>query len=202
MRVRRAVPDRAVTMKLGFVDAVPDEGGLGVDESVRRAGVLVAEGLDAIEVSCNVMRRPSDSAREYVAVDTRRAAADLLVHRLAKPPAEEAYFGAWAEALRRSVDTTIVLVGGLRRSSTMERLLEAGTCDFVALARPFIREPRLVRRLEAGKELADCTSCNLCLTHEGHHALRCWRVPRRRLVQHALFRFRGGFQSGIPVERR
>jgi 2,4-dienoyl-CoA reductase-like NADH-dependent reductase (Old Yellow Enzyme family) len=189
-------------MKLGFVDAVPDEGGLAVDEAVRRAGLLVAEGLDAVEVSCNVMRAPTDSARRYVAVDTRRAAADLLVHRLGKPPAGEAYFGPWAEALRRHVDTTIVLVGGLRRRSTMERLLASGTCDFVALARPFIREPQLVRRLEAGKELADCTSCNLCLTHEGHHALRCWRVPRRRLLQHALFRLGGGFHSGIPIERR
>ncbi len=201
-RVRRALPDRAVTMKLGFVDAVPDAGGLEVDETVRRAGALVAEGLDAVEVSCNVMRHPTDSARQYVAVGTRRAAADLLVHRLGKPPAEEAYFGPWAEALRRRVDTTIVLVGGLRRRSTMERLLASGTCDFVALARPFIREPRLVRRLEAGKELADCTSCNLCLTHEGYHALRCWRVPRRRLLQHALFRLGGGFDSGIPIKRR
>jgi 2,4-dienoyl-CoA reductase-like NADH-dependent reductase (Old Yellow Enzyme family) len=201
-RVRRALPDRAVTMKLGFVDAVPEAGGLGVDETVRRAGVLVAEGLDAVEVSCNVMRHPTDSARQYVAVGTRRAAADFLVHRLGKPPADEGYFAPWADALRRRVDTTIVLVGGLRRRSTMERLLASGTCDFVALARPFIREPRLVQRLEAGKELADCTSCNLCLTHEGYHALRCWRVPRRRLLEHALYRLGGGFDSGIPIKRR
>ena len=44
-----------------------------------------------------------------------------------------------------------------------------------------------------GREGIACTSCNLCLAHEGHHALRCWRVPRRRLLQHALYRFGGGF---------
>ena len=99
--------------------------------------------------------------------------------------------------------TPIVLVGGLRRRSTMERLLASGTCDFVALSRPFIREPQLVRALEAGeKEIADCTSCNLCLTHEGYHSLRCWRVPRRRLIQHAAFRFKGGFKHGMPTKRR
>ena len=60
-RVRAAVPrTRGLSMKLGFVDAVP--GGLNLDESVPRAARLVAAGLDAIEVSSNVMRGYADSA--------------------------------------------------------------------------------------------------------------------------------------------
>jgi 2,4-dienoyl-CoA reductase-like NADH-dependent reductase (Old Yellow Enzyme family) len=202
-RVRAAVPpERAVTMKLGLVDAVPEAGGLALAESVPRAARLVAAGLDALEVSCNVMRRPTDSAAAYVAVDTRRAAEDLLVHRLGKPPHAEAYFLPWARALRAQVETGIVLVGGLRTRATMESLLRAGDCDFVALARPFIREPALVRSFAAGREGVACVSCNLCLTHEGHHALRCWRVPRRRLLQHAAYRFSGGFARGPTLGLR
>ena len=88
-----------------------------------------------------------------------------------------------------------MLVGGLRRRETMEAVLADGTCDLVAMARPFIRQPDLVRRLDAGQEaIAECTSCNLCLTHEGHHSLRCWRTPKRRLLQHAVYRFGGGFE--------
>lgn len=203
-RVRAAVPrELALTMKIGFVDAVPEEGGLSLAESVPRAVRLVEAGLDGIEVSCNVMRRPTDSAASYVAVGTRRAVEDLLVHRIGRPPHPEAYFLPWARALRERAETRIVLVGGLRRRETMEALLRDGECDFVALARPFIREPDLVRSLARGRTgQVACTSCNLCLTHEGHHALRCWRVPRRRLVQHAVYRFTGGFERSPTLGLR
>lgn len=198
-RIRAAVPDEAaVTMKLGFVDAAPEETKLELTESVPRAAKLVAAGLDALEVSCNVMRLPTDSAAAYVAVDTPRAVRDLLVHRIGRAPHPEAYFLPWARALREQVDTTVVLVGGMRRLATIESLVGSGECDFVALARPFIREPALVRSFRGGAAQADCTSCNLCLGHEGHHSLRCWRMPRRRLAQHALYRFTGGFRRG-PV---
>jgi 2,4-dienoyl-CoA reductase-like NADH-dependent reductase (Old Yellow Enzyme family) len=198
-RIRSAVPRHvAVTMKLGFVDAAPELPKLELPESVPRAAKLVAAGLDALEVSCNVMRRPTDSAAAYVAVDAPRAARDLLVNRVGRRPHPEAYFLPWARALREHVDTTVVLVGGMRRLATIESLVGGGECDFVALARPFIREPGLVRVFAGGAAQAACTSCNLCLGHEGHHSLRCWRVPRRRLAQHALYRLMGGFRRG-PV---
>lgn len=200
--VRSAVPPGfPVTLKLGFVDAVP--GGLSLDESVARAARLVEAGVDAVEVSCNLMRAPTDSARQYVAVDARRAVADLLVHRVLQPPGAEAYFAPWARALRAHVPTQIVLVGGIRRTQTARSLLESGTADFIALARPLIREPDLVAQIADGREgRFDCTSCNLCLQHEGHHALRCWRTPRRRLLQHAAYRFSGGFRRApvTPVQ--
>lgn len=192
--VREAVgPGVPVTMKLGMVDAVP--GGLGLEESVPRAARVVAAGLDALEISSNVMRVGADSAKQYVAVDRRRAAEDLLLHRLHKSAAPEAYFVPWARAVRAAVDTTIVAVGGMRRTETMEAVVASGDADFVALARPLIREPDLAAQIAAGRSgRVDCTSCNLCLMHEGHHSLRCWRTPRRRLLQHALFRARGGLR--------
>jgi 2,4-dienoyl-CoA reductase-like NADH-dependent reductase (Old Yellow Enzyme family) len=193
--VRAAVPpELPVTAKLGLVDAVP--GGLGLDESVPRAAAVVGAGVAALELSSNVMQRPTDSAKQYVAVDRRRAFDDLLVHRLLSGPAPEAYFLPWARRLREEVSTTIVLVGGLRRRETMERILREGDAEFVALSRPLIREPDLVRRLAEGRTgRVDCTSCNLCLMHEGHHSLRCWRIPRRRLLEHAAHRVSGRFRD-------
>ena len=192
--VRSAVPaTMSVTMKLGMVDAVP--GGLGLEESIPRARRLVAEGLDGIEVSSNVMRLATDSARQYVAVDRRRALEDLLLHRLHKGPEAEAYFVPWAQRLRAEVDTTIIAVGGMRRTETMGAVIASGHADFVALARPLIREPDLVAQIAAGRTgRVDCTSCNICLMHEDHHTLRCWRTPKRRLVHHAAFRLSGGFK--------
>jgi 2,4-dienoyl-CoA reductase-like NADH-dependent reductase (Old Yellow Enzyme family) len=192
--VRAAVPaDLPVTMKLGVVDAVP--GGLELDESVDRAERLVGLGLNGLEVSCNVMRAATDSAHRYVAVGPRRSVEDLLLHRGLAPGAAEAYFLPWARAVRRRVTTPLILVGGLRRVQTMETILRNGEADFVALARPLIREPDLVARLRDGRTgQVACTSCNLCLEHEGRHGLRCWRTPRRRLLEHALIRLRGGLR--------
>jgi 2,4-dienoyl-CoA reductase-like NADH-dependent reductase (Old Yellow Enzyme family) len=201
--VRSAVPQGfPVTMKMGLVDAVP--GGVDLTESVRRAAVLVAAGVDAIEVSSGLMQAPTDSAKAYVAVDRRRALGDLLFHRILAKPTPEAYFRDWARALRAGVETTVILVGGLRTTETMRDVLTSGDADFLAMARPLIREPDIVRQIESGREgHVACTSCNLCLMHEGHHSLRCWRVPRRRLLEHAAYRISGGFAVAdvIPVQR-
>ena len=193
--VRREVPaGMAVTVKLGLQDAVP--GGMALDEGVRRGEALAAAGADAIEVSCNAMRLPSDSAKEYVAVGPARALRDGLLHRLLSAPQPEAYFLPAARELRKRTRVPIILVGGMRLPTTMETILERGEADFVALARPFIREPDLVVKLAQGRRgPVECTSCNLCLMHESHHSLRCWRVPRRRLFEHAIFRLRGGLRE-------
>jgi 2,4-dienoyl-CoA reductase-like NADH-dependent reductase (Old Yellow Enzyme family) len=193
--VRDAVPTTvAVTVKLGLEDAVP--GGMPLSEGVRRGQALAAAGADAIEVSCNAMRLPSDSAKEYVAVGPRRALGDLLLHRVLSGPHPEAYFLEPARQLKERIDKPVIVVGGMRRPATMESILERGDADFIAMARPFIREPDLVVRLAEGRRSAvACTSCNLCLMHESHHSLRCWRVPRRRLLEHALYRVRGGLDE-------
>jgi 2,4-dienoyl-CoA reductase-like NADH-dependent reductase (Old Yellow Enzyme family) len=194
-RVRAAVPpELPVTIKLGMVDAVP--GGLELDESIARVVRLSGTGIDALEVSVNVMGLATDSVRKYVAVGPRRAAGDFLIHRVFGTPADEAYFVPWARAVRPTVSLPLIVAGGMRRVQTMERIVRAGDADFVALARPLIREPDLVNRIASGRTaVADCTSCNICLMHEGHHSLRCWRTPRARLLKHAIYRLRGGFRG-------
>jgi 2,4-dienoyl-CoA reductase-like NADH-dependent reductase (Old Yellow Enzyme family) len=195
------VPDDfPVTMKIGFADASED--GLTVGESVDRAGKAVALGIDGIEVSIGVMQAPTDSANTYVAVDRKRALQDWLVHRLFASPNPEAYFRPWAKQLKQSVDTPVMLAGGMRATETMSEIVSSGDADFVAMARPFIREPDIVAQIAAGRTgRVDCTSCNLCLRHEGHHSLRCWRTPRRRLLQHAVYRFSGGLRRGLMRTR-
>jgi len=201
-RVRDVVSeDRALIMKMGLVDFVPGQPGLELSESLPRAQLLIDAGLDGFEVSVNVTSLVSASVKPYVGIDRRRAAEDLLFHRLWKDPGEEAYFRSWARAMRERVDTKIVLVGGLRRTQTMEDVLESGDADFIAMARPFIREPDLANKVAAGRTgLVDCVSCNICLMHEGHHPLQCWRIPRRRLLRHALYRFTGGLKRGELVD--
>jgi 2,4-dienoyl-CoA reductase-like NADH-dependent reductase (Old Yellow Enzyme family) len=185
-------PELALTMKLGFRD-IAGEPGLEIDDAIAGAKRIAAAGLDAIEVSSNLMSDyVSASIRAYVAVTRRRALRDLLFHRLHRSEEPEAYFLPFAKRLRGQVDAKIVLVGGLRRTETMERILESGDADFISMARPFIREPDLVRKLEAGRTgPVACVSCNMCLMHEDVHGLRCWRMPRKRILEHARHRLSG-----------
>lgn len=200
--VRASVPQGfPVTMKVGMFDAVA--GGLGLEETLPRAAKLVAAGLDAIEVSCGLMDAPTDSANTYVAVGPKRAAEDLLLHRMIGSPRPEGYFRPYARALKAELDAKVILVGGMRSTSMMRDVIASGDADFVAMARPLIREPDLPAQIRQGREgLVDCTSCNLCLIHEGHHPLQCWRTPRIRLLQHAIYRLGGGFRRAEVIPTR
>jgi 2,4-dienoyl-CoA reductase-like NADH-dependent reductase (Old Yellow Enzyme family) len=196
--IRAQVPsDKGLTMKVGLADLVDEPGGLTIADGLDGVERFVAAGLDGVEVSSNLMSDyVSASIRAYVAVDRKRALQDLLLHRLHRSGEPEAYFLPFADALRARVDTRIILVGGMRRLATIESLLRSGRADFASMARPFIREPDLVQRMQSGSQISPaCVSCNICLMHDEHHALRCWRVPRRNLIKHAIYRFSGGFKG-------
>lgn len=185
------------TMKVGLADLVDEPGGLTPVAAVAGVRSFVAAGLDGVEVSSNLMSDyVSASIRGYIAVDRRRAVEDLLFHRLFKAAEPEGYFLPFAEAVRGSVDTAVILVGGMRRVDTISEIIDSGRADFISMARPFIREPDLAIRLANGQQLgAECVSCNICLMHDEHHPLRCWRIPRMNLLRHARYRLTGGFKS-------
>lgn len=70
----------------------------------------------------------------------------------------------------------LMLVGGVRKLSEMETMLESGQADFLSMSRPFIREPFLAKRLQEGKaHQASCISCNKCFAAVFNHLpLRCY----------------------------
>ena len=70
----------------------------------------------------------------------------------------------------------LMVVGGLRRVDHMEEVLANDQADFISMARPFIREPALVRRIREGKtDVAACESCNKCLAAiANNQPVRCF----------------------------
>ena len=188
-RVRAAVGAALpVTARIGIADSV--EHGLTVEESVARVKRLCDRGLDAVEVSLGVMSSYLQNVRPYVGVTPARALGAGLIHRLFAPQVAEAYYRPYAQAVKRALDIPVILVGGVRTTDTMADVIESGDADFVALARPFIREPDLANKLAAGRRgLVDCVSCNICLGHDGTDELRCWRKSWRSLAYHAYARY-------------
>ncbi|MCY4103945.1 MAG: NADH:flavin oxidoreductase [bacterium] len=182
--VRSAVgSDLPVTARLSVEDSVA--GGLQRDESLARARGLAERGIDGFETTYGVMRSYFENIRPYVAVDRAQAWRNLLVQRARQPAGAEAYYRPFARAVKEASGLPVILVGGVRTTETMTDILASGDADFLAIARPFIREPDLVRKLEAGRTGGvACVSCNMCLAHDGYDPLQCWRDNPRNVAVH------------------
>jgi 2,4-dienoyl-CoA reductase-like NADH-dependent reductase (Old Yellow Enzyme family) len=78
---------------------------------------------------------------------------------------QEAYFLPGAEVIKEKTNTTVILVGGLKSFSEIEEVLTSKAADFIAMCRPFIRQPDLpdLWRSGEGPDKAECISCNACL---------------------------------------
>jgi 2,4-dienoyl-CoA reductase-like NADH-dependent reductase (Old Yellow Enzyme family) len=78
---------------------------------------------------------------------------------------QEAYFLPGAKALKEKMNTTVILVGGLKSFSKIEEVLNSKAADFVSMSRPLIRQPDLpiLWRSGEGPDKAECISCNACL---------------------------------------
>lgn len=189
--MRAAVGDDfPITNKIGLWDYVPN--GLPVEEGRATVTMMDNAGVDAIEISAGLMSPKAESAARYVGVTRRRALQDKLLHRVLAAPVKEAYYREEARRHRATARGKTILVGGVRTIEFMSEVIEEGSADFVSLARPFIREPDLVRQIERGRTgMVDCVSCNICLMHEGSVPLKCWRESNVDLIKHAWARIRG-----------
>ncbi len=187
--IRAAVgPDMPITARYGLADSGP--GQLQLDEGLARLRVLAARGLNAVEPTYGLMTTYHENIRPYVAVTPARALQDWVLPRLWQPAQPEAYYLPFAKAVKAALDIPVILVGGIRSTGQMMRILRAGDADFLAAARPFIREPNFPRSLKAGRQgLLDCVSCNICLEHDGTDALKCWRKKPTDLAIHAYQQF-------------
>lgn len=148
--IRRAVGDHyPVTMKINCEDYV--DSGLQLEDSVSAIKGLALLGLDAVEISGGLLTSsPTTSSVRVGRFDT---------------PAKEAWYREAAKAVREHTKIPIMLVGGLRSFSVGEGLLAEGLIDFVAMSRPLLREPALLKRWAAGDlRKAECISCNKCFT--------------------------------------
>ena len=93
-----------------------------------------------------------------------------------------------ARKIREAVECSLVLVGGLRRRAQLQALVAEGF-ELVAMARPLIMEPDLVRRMERGEtDASRCEPCNLCVAemNDNHTGMRCPKIVSRTHRTHAV----------------
>lgn len=130
--VRSAIgADKVLSVKLNSADF--QKGGLSQAESLDIALALEAEGIDLLEISGGNYESPAQLGYAPAQSNTR-----------------DAYFLAYAEALRQRSTLPLMLTGGLRDVHVMNRILDAGVVDVVGMARPFAMNPNLPKSLLAG----------------------------------------------------
>lgn len=153
-RVGRSFP---VMVKINSEDFL--QGGFTVEEVVKVARMLEKLGIDAIEMSGGTFQ-----------------SGEFIPSRVGTSKSEEreVYYREAAEAFKKEIGIPLILVGGFLSFNVAEEAVKAGLADYIAVSRPLIREPRLVKRWASGdRTKASCISCNKCfstlLTEEALH---------------------------------
>jgi 2,4-dienoyl-CoA reductase-like NADH-dependent reductase (Old Yellow Enzyme family) len=143
--VRQAVgPDYPVLIKLNAQDFV--ENGLSLEDAIRVGMLLEENGIDAIELSGGLLNNPN-VLRTHISSE-----------------AGEAYLQNEARAFKEKIKVPLILVGGIRSYNVAHQLIDQGVADYISMCRPFICEPDLVNRWQAGNVTkAACISCNNCV---------------------------------------
>lgn len=139
--------DYPVLIKLNCSDFV--EGGLEPEEALAAGILLEKAGIDAIELTGGLLRT------SLMGPSPSRAGINS--------PAKEAYHQTEARAFKNRLDLPLILIGGIRSFEKAQDLVSEGVADYIALCRPLIREPDLIKRWQAGdRRPAECKSDNLC----------------------------------------
>ncbi len=138
--------DFPVMFKLSAQDFV--ENGIELSESAEIARRLANDGIDAIQVSaCCSISNPDKHCTKSMIVKEKH----------------EAYLADFARYIKERIKVPVIIVGGIRSLPIIDGILKDRQADYISMARPFIREPHLIKRWKGGDtDKARCISCNRC----------------------------------------
>jgi 2,4-dienoyl-CoA reductase-like NADH-dependent reductase (Old Yellow Enzyme family) len=147
--------DFPVLMKLNCSDFMGDRG-FTFKECMSLCATLAEKGIDAIDISGGpVFRAPRPEK------DPSGFGADFA--------GKESYFAGYARQIADSIDVPVILVGGNRSVDVMEKILNSSRIEYMALSRPLLSEPDLVKKWAKDRNYKPrCTSCNKCFHEDGN----------------------------------
>lgn len=146
--------DFPIFIKMNVSDFMENDG-LSFEDSKKAAKIFSDIGFDAIELSGGILIGEHSPARTKI-----------------KTIADEGYHRDYASLIAEEIDTPIILVGGYRHLESIEDVLKNSKIEAVSMCRPFIREPKLVKKwLDGNKEKSKCISCNKCFNPNGSECI-------------------------------
>lgn len=135
-----AGPDYPIMIKLGIKDYHTE--GKSIADGIEQAKLLEEAGADSIEISEGL----EEDFFHHIRLD-----------------AMSPYYLEECKQVKQALSTPVMLVGGMRKLSDMQMVIEEGTADAISMCRPFVMDPHLVKNLREGlSDSSGCTSCNEC----------------------------------------
>ena len=189
-RAREKVDHFPIWVKLSAFDENRNRKEL--EEIIKGCQILQENGCDAIEVSCGygfknpfemtrVPRIPVEAMlalipyfRNYSSL--KRALFKIMVPFVIKKykPIHN-YNVNSAERIKKNLDIPVIVVGGIRKLSDIENIIETNGIDFVSMCRPFIIEPNIVNKFQEQNAVASkCIDCGYCLFGVANNKLKCY----------------------------
>ena len=125
--VRKAVgKDYPVSIKINVTDCI--KGGLPAEEAIELGHLLDQEGLDLIEMS----------GGNYESVAILDGQSQTQTKQI-----KEAYFLETSKNLRKKINKTpLMLTGGIRSRSMMEKIINSESIDMIGIGRPLCGLPK------------------------------------------------------------
>ena len=151
--------EAVIGMKMNCDDFSPN--GFVVEESAQVAHAMSLLGMDWIEIS-------GGGIGEQAEFRPRAKSSD--------PELAEASFAGHSEKIRAACrPKPVSLVNGIRKLNTMQTLVDRGITDMISMSRPLIREPDVVKKLQAGQTEVECIRCDACRDLFEEEMMRCLR---------------------------
>jgi len=175
LEVRKEIPEgMPLILKLNTNDHTPKKG-ITPELAARYAKWLYQLGIEGIEISAGTVTYSFlNMCRGDAPVDElvtglswwMKPLGRMMLNKLkGKFDLVEGYNLNAAKLIKPEINgVPLMTVGGFRRLSHMQEVVENGTTDLISLCRPLIREPKLiVDFMDGKKEEVACESCNRCL---------------------------------------
>ncbi len=166
------------------------EDGMTEKEAVKIAKLLETAGCDGIEVSSGVGKDgfstirvpeiPMDAILEFSKYKDRSAAVKYVMKVLG-PAVVKKYNPLYnynicvAAEIKKNVSIPIIVVGGIRTLTDIQKTIGHDLADFVAMSRPFIIEPDIVKSFEKKDQVeSECINCGFCIIGAAAGKVRCY----------------------------
>ncbi|MBE6913533.1 MAG: FAD-dependent oxidoreductase [Ruminococcaceae bacterium] len=141
--IRKKVgPDFIIEYRISATEFVED--GMGVEETLEFAK-MIQDKIDILHVSAGM-----------------RAVVSKIPYMMQPMYLPHRFNVHFAERFRKELNIPITAVGSIMNLQNAEDILANGLADMVAIARPFLADPELVRKAAQGRddEICPCIRCN------------------------------------------
>lgn len=185
---RENVGNYPILAKINVFEKSQD--GIKLNEAIKIAKLLEQSNCSAIEASCGIPEEGFVTVRGKIPFEILfktnpefknipkflHPIMKILLSTLLKSPKPHYLYNlAGAQEIKKHVNIPVIVVGGIRKLQDITDIIESEKSDFIAMSKPFIIEPNIVKKfIEEKQTKSKCIDCNFCLIGLEIEPLKCY----------------------------